>query len=221
MALVMNTAACSTHPGGAPGSVHSPETSRGSKARSMVAPWLTGRAVLMGLCLRWTRGNRAEAEDLLGDACLRILEGGYREGAAVGSPIAFWATVINNLGRDRFRQTRRWKIDGQCDHSSLLGDLPAPTISAEQQLLLRECLTATARNLTRLTDNQRNAVLLRGRGIDYSGIGKALNTTAANARKLVETARRFLNAAGPREARSGRGGVARPVRSRRSYLVES
>ena len=171
-------------------------------------PWPSGRRALLALCLRWTRGNLAEAEDLLGDACLRVLEGSTGAEAPVASPMAFWATVINNLGRDRVRRARRWKFQADEQGSNALGALPAHTVSADQQVFLKECLAATNRQLQLLNEKQRAAVLLRGRGLGYSGIGKLMSTSPANARKLVEMARRRLNSRGARQ----------PARS---YLIES
>ena len=175
---------------------------------SRATPWPTGRRALMALCLRWTHGNLAEAEDLLGDACLRILEGNSSGEPQVLSPIAFWATVINNLGRDRLRRARRWKFERDDQESSALGALPAHTVRADQQVFLKECLAATDRQLQLLNERQRAAVLLRGRGLGYSGIGELLCTSPANARKLVEMARRQLNSQGARQPS-------------RSYLLES
>jgi DNA-directed RNA polymerase specialized sigma24 family protein len=174
----------------------------------LVEPWYVERSSLLSLCLRWTSGNLAEAEDLLGDVCLRILEGGEREGVVIASPSAFWATAINNLGRDRARRTRRWKFDRAGNDLDFLGRLPAQTISAEQQVFLNECLVATGRKLARLNERQRAAVLLRSGGLDYPGIGDSLCTSAVNARKLVQTARKLLNT--PRRCKRTRA----PSRSR-------
>src|SRR5688572_17323289 len=71
----------------------------------------SGRAKLLGLCLRWTHGDRADAEDLLGDAYLRVLEADVRGDPELVRPLAFWRTVIRNLSRDRGRHTRRWRFD--------------------------------------------------------------------------------------------------------------
>jgi len=183
--------------------LHVPETSRSSagESSSLMAPWLYERATLLSLCLRWTHGNVAEAEDLLGDACLRVIEGSGRREIEITSPLAFWATVINNLARARIRRTRRWKFEHGSNDAGVLGLLPAHTISAEQQVSLRECLAATERQLEHLNDKQRSALLLRCRGLDYPGIGKLLGTSVANARKLVETARRSLNEVASRSQR--------------------
>lgn len=189
---------------------------------TVFAPWLSKRPVLLNLCLRWTRGNLAEAEDLLGEACLRVLEGGLQDREEVSRPVAFWATVINNLGRDRSRSRRRWKFDRQEAAPSSLGQLPAPTISAEQQVFLNECLTATAQDLSHLCERQRTAVLLRSGGLNYSEVGRALGTSEANARKLVETARRFLNSSRTREPRRATTRISAGFQGAgRSYLVGS
>ena len=175
---------------------------------SQATPWPLGRRALLARCLRWTRGNLPEAEDLLGDACLRVLEGSNASELPSAASVAFWVTVINNLGRDRVRRARRWKFATEGQDSSALGALPAPTVGADQQVFLKECLAATERKLRLLNENQRAAVLLRGRGLGYSGIGELLSTSPENARKLVETARRRLNSRGGRQ----------PARS---YLLES
>jgi RNA polymerase sigma factor (sigma-70 family) len=195
----------------------------GASPGALVAPWLSERSVLLGICLRWTRGNLAEAEDLLGDACLRILEGEVQQLAAVDRPLAFWATVINNLGRDHSRRSRRWNFDPRDRGANLLGTLPARTASAEQQVFLKECLTATDRGLARLSERQRTAVLLRSAGIDYSEIGDVLSTTGANARKIVAAARVALRTPAGRPSRTlpARRPTSARRRLQRSYLVES
>jgi len=205
---------------------HRSETNQalGSAPGSAIVPWASERSALLGMCLRWTRGNLAEAEDLLGDACLRILEGEERDCHGMCRPFAFWATVINNLGRDRSRRSRRWNFDHRVPSGELLGALPARTMSAEQQMFLKECLMATDRGLAQLNDRQRTAVLLRSAGIDYSEIGDALSTSSANARKIVETARAALRSPF-RSSSSVRSAQRRTSNSRarvpHSYLVES
>lgn len=194
----------------------------GCGMRSVVKAWLSEHAMLLGICLRWTRGDLAEAEDLLGDACLRILETTGSD-SGVAHPLAFWATVINNLGRDRSRRKRRWNFDPPGRSAELLGGLPAGSMSAEQQIHLKQCLSATNRDLARLSDRQRTAVLLRSAGIEYSEIGEALSTSSTNARKIVETARSVLRSLWTASAPTGTqcrtsGSRMRPVPS---YLVES
>ena len=177
----------------------------------LIDVWSRDRSALLGLCLRWTAGNVSEAEDLLGDACLRVIEGSQCAGVVFDSPFAFWATVINNLARDRLRRARLWKFESGLAGAELVFSLPAGTDNAEQEVVLRERLCAAERQISYLTDRQRSALLLRCRGLDYSEIGETLSTSVVNARKLVETARRFLNEA-PRSRVAG----VRPLNKRAS-----
>jgi RNA polymerase sigma factor (sigma-70 family) len=144
------------------------------------------RHVLLKRCLRWVNGNRAEAEDLLGDAWLRLLESSSRQGARPSSQSAFLLTVIDNLGRDRLRRARRWQLGEPNEYESL----EALTATAEQLVLLRERLFRAAQQLDGMTGKERTALLLRSSGVEYVAIATALVTSEANARKLVETARR-------------------------------
>ena len=182
--------------------LHIPETNESGDRTLLDAEWLTRRRALLNLCLRWTAGNVAEAEDLLSDACLRILEQSGNASVGVAHSIGFWATVINNLGRDRVRRIRRWKFDCLGDDPDPWAALPAHTISAEQHVASKERLSAAIAKLACLSENQRNAILLRCAGLGYSGIGEMLGTSEANARKLVEAARRALNGSGKRWAHS-------------------
>jgi RNA polymerase sigma factor (sigma-70 family) len=148
------------------------------------------RDALLKCCLRWTRGDLSEAEDLLGDAYLRVMEAAQQRPCELRKPRSFWLTVINNLGRDRLRRTRRWRTEG--DEDAALESLEARGRSAEDLVLLRECLAEAARGLTRLTQRQRSALLLRSSGAEYAEIATLLATSEMNARKLVETARQLL-----------------------------
>jgi len=145
---------------------------------------------LLKCCLRWTRGDLAEAEDLLGDAYLRVMEASQLRPCQLHKPRSFWLTVINNLGRDRLRRTRRWRTEG--DEDAALESLEARGQSAEDLVLLRECLAEAARRLTQLSQKQRSALLLRSNGAEYAEIAALLATSETNARKLVEMARQLL-----------------------------
>lgn len=150
------------------------------------------RTELLRRCLRWTRGDLSEAEDLLGDACLRVVEATRAGGGSLNSPASFWVTVINNLGRDRLRRARRWRFDrGDEGWDTLLGML-APASDTEERASQRERLEVAVRELKQLNEKQRAALLLRSRGVEYPRIGELLDTSCANARKLVETARTAL-----------------------------
>lgn len=149
------------------------------------------RANLLKRCLRWTRGDLPEAEDLLADAWLRVVEVST-EHEGIAKPMSYWATVINNLGRDRLRRAQRWRVQGGEPARAIFERLPAVAPSGEHLLWLKERLNSTARHLDGLNHKQRMAILLRSEGNDYSTIAQALQTSEVNARKLVETARHAL-----------------------------
>lgn len=149
------------------------------------------RANLLKRCLRWTRGDLPEAEDLLADASLRVVEvSTLHEG--ITKSMSYWATVINNLGRDRLRRAQRWRVQGGEPAHAIFERLPAVAPSGEHLLWLKERLNSTARHLDGLNPKQRTAILLRSEGNDYSTIAQALQTSEVNARKLVETGRHAL-----------------------------
>jgi RNA polymerase sigma factor (sigma-70 family) len=154
-----------------------------------------GRELLLKCCLRWTRGDLTEAEDLLGDAYLQVMEAAQRRPVTLLKPRSYWLTVINNLGRDRLRRTRRWRRDG--DEEAALESLEAQDHNAEDLIAGRECLAQAARGLRRLSQRQRSALLLRFSGVGYAQIATQLMTSEMNARKLVETARGLLTAPRP------------------------
>jgi RNA polymerase sigma factor (sigma-70 family) len=164
-------------------------TSATGKARCMPSPPRGGvdlRHSLLKRCLRWVNGNRAEAEDLLGDAWLRLLESSSRGDARPCNQSAFLLTVIDNLGRDRLRRARRWRHGGPNEYESL----EATTTTAEQLVLMRERLVRTAQQLDTMRCRERAALLLRSSGVEYGAIAAVLATSETNARKLVETARK-------------------------------
>lgn len=144
---------------------------------------LKRRSALFQLCLRWTKGNRADAEDLLSEACLRVLE----SSCVASDPMAFWATTISNLGRDRFRRLERrralaWRATGT----------PPESAPPESMVLSRHILTSTLANLSLLPPQQGNALAMRANGMAYRDIAQQLGTRQACARKLVQLARSQL-----------------------------
>jgi RNA polymerase sigma factor (sigma-70 family) len=151
----------------------------------VLEPWLTRRASLLRLCLRWTGGNHSDAEDLLGDACLRAMEA--RGDTEIRSPVSFSATIIANLARDRRRlgRCRRLESLGLESHPGLVSRGSWPDDLAHA----REVLARAISVLERVPARQRSALLLRSLGEDYSRIADQVGTTRQSARKLVQFAR--------------------------------
>src|SRR5690349_7039181 len=64
----------------------------------------SARAALYKICLRCAHGDPAEADDLLAEATLRVIEASSPDQGSIGNPISWWATIIRNIARDRHRQ---------------------------------------------------------------------------------------------------------------------
>lgn len=156
-----------------------------------LAPWLVSRPRLLRLCLRFTRGNLSEAEDLLSEACLKAIEASY-QGTNIESPLAFSTTIIANLARDQHRAARRGLMARPLldTDSGLVSSAPSP----DEQLCAREALQQALDQLERVPGRQRCALLLRTQGDDYSGIARTMGTSEQNARKLVQVARAAVQA---------------------------
>jgi RNA polymerase sigma factor (sigma-70 family) len=154
-------------------------------------PFLLGsRPALLRVCLRWTRGDVLEAEDLLSDAYLRALEARRTSSFAIKSPLGWWTTIIGNLGRDRLRRSRRRPVADLSTEA--FGELPDQAPSLDEVVSAREQLETTLEAIDRLSETQRLAVVYRGAGQDYPGIARCLGTSVVNARKMVQTARDTL-----------------------------
>lgn len=156
-----------------------------------LGPWLFSRPRLLRLCLRFTRGNLAEAEDLLSEACLKALEASH-EGTHIESPFAFSTTIIANLARDHHRAAKREIM--QCSLADSDVCMASGEPPPEQRVSARECLRRALQSLARVPRRQRCALLLRTRGHDYPRIARAMGTSEQNARKLVQVARAAVEA---------------------------
>jgi RNA polymerase sigma factor (sigma-70 family) len=177
--------------------------------------------VLSRLCVRWTRGHRADAQDLLAEAYLRAVRAAGQSNLLPESLIAWLSAVIANLARDQLRARGRGT---RLLHEDKLETLCSPHDDSDTLLATRELLTQTLSHIRRLCPTQRGALLARSAGEGYEAIAVQLGTSPANARKLVQTARHALRAqlsaqemsliAGkrPRASASGGRALANPTR---------
>lgn len=158
----------------------------------MLVGWLASRATLLRVCVRWTHGNLQEAEDLLGDACVRVIEA-QRLGVRVLDPVSFSSRVIANLARDRFRSASA-RAAKRPDLRALAD--AAVSATPDDQLCTRQHLSLAQHALATGPRRQRVALLLRAQGDDYAAIARTIGTTEANARRLVRVARRRVQQIG-------------------------
>ena len=149
--------------------------------------------LLNRLCSRWTRGHRADAQDLLADAYLRAVRATWQNDQRPDNLLAWLLGIIANLARDRLRARSRSsrQLD---DESRVLETLRDPGSASEAVFATRELLSKTLAHVKTLTTMQRSALLARSAGEEYEAIAAHLGTSPANARKLVQTARSELRA---------------------------
>jgi RNA polymerase sigma factor (sigma-70 family) len=154
------------------------------------------RPTLFSLCKRWSGGNIPDAEDLLGDACLRAFEALSRSTVELESPLGWWATIIANIARDRARQrARRSRVAAEL--AAVWTRSCAETgAGLDDRLGTRRGLARVSAKMSGLSNTQRLAVTFRCFGDEYDEIADKLGTSNGNARKLVQIGRRLLRSDG-------------------------
>lgn len=169
-------------------------TSPNDSPEPCVEAWVSSRELLFRLCLRWMRGHRADAEDLLSEACLRAIENARRQRSEIDNPISFCATIIANRARDLKRRARSGRRSFEL--TTLHGERQAVTegSSPDDVLCHREALLAVDERLRALPHAQQSALWMRTLGVEYPQIAGRLGTSEQNVRKLVQIARASLRA---------------------------
>ena len=137
--------------------------------------------------MHWTRGHRADAQDLLAEAYLRAVCASEQSVALPRDPMAWLSTVVANLARDQRRAAARNRHD-----PGLLEAIADPRCASDALLMKRQSLSLTLAHVRALTPSQRAALLARTAGEGYEAIAEQLGTSTGNARKLVQTARNTL-----------------------------
>jgi RNA polymerase sigma-70 factor (ECF subfamily) len=142
-------------------------------------------------------GSVAEAEDVVQEAFLRILESS-RRGRAPDSPGAFATTVTTRLAIDALRSARRRREHyvGTWLPEPLLGDDADPAHQVELDETVSIAFLAV---LERLSPVERAVFLLREVfGYDYAEIASVVGKSEPNCRQLLARARRRIDEARPR-----------------------
>jgi RNA polymerase sigma factor (sigma-70 family) len=145
---------------------------------------------LSRLCVRWARGHREDAQDLLAEAYLRAVCATEQGKLPADNPIAWLSTIIANLARDQ--QRARSRRAGPSNGHAFLETLCDPNCATDALLATRQLLSQTLAHVRALSPPQRAALLARSAGETYEAIAAHLGTSPANARKLVQTARCVL-----------------------------
>ena len=160
-----------------------------------VAAFGEHRPLLFSIAYRML-GSVADAEDVLQDAYLKWERAGE---ADVRSPRDYLATTVTRLSVDHLRSAR-------VRREVYVGPwLPEPLVGVDERdplaaVTLAESLsTAFLVLLERLTPTQRAAFLLRDVfDYEYADVARILGVTEANARQLVQRAKRHIAEKRPR-----------------------
>jgi len=140
----------------------------------------------------WLSGSSAEAEDITAETFLRAFTAGDVRAETVK---AYLLTIARNLHLQRLRRERRWHEREE----EPVDPAPGPGRAAEG----REELDATLRELRRLPEETRTALLLHvEQGLSYPEISRALGVSVAALKVRVHRARLRLAAA--REGKESR-----------------
>lgn len=100
--------------------------------------------------------NRAEAEDVVQDAFVRVME--HRKSLPeIRDPRVWLVRITWNLALDRRRRIRPDQMD-----EIFAGSLASRTVSAERQFAVAERMSAVMRELERLPKTERQVLLLAG-----------------------------------------------------------
>lgn len=159
--------------------------------------WIEHHDPLRKMLLRMTRGNMADAEDVLGNAMLKALqqftaiEGGIRNERA-------WLTrLVRNVCIDHYRsvwRVARWveeavqeEIFGSEETQGTREPTPEERLAAAQAIRDLDTL------LSRMPENLRRPLVMRFlEEKSYDEIAGELGLSAVNVRKRIQLARDFL-----------------------------
>lgn len=135
-------------------------------------------------------GDAHAAEDLVHDACVKVLEGAL-EGAgeqAVREPLSFAVRMVRNLAIDRYR---RGALESRLfDTSDNEQSRAAPHLGTpEAEAMGRQELALVTEALSQLPERARRVFeLYRVEGLTQREIGEQLGISAATVNKLIREA---------------------------------
>ena len=161
----------------------------------VVTAFAEHRPLLFSIAYRML-GSAADAEDVLQDAYIRWQRA---KGADVRSPKDYLSTTVTRLALDHLRsaRVRREVYVGPWLPEPLVGVDASDPLAATT--LAESLSTAFLVLLERLTPTQRAAFLLREVfAFEYADIARILRSNEANARQLVQRAKRQVTEGRPR-----------------------
>lgn len=157
--------------------------------------WIGEREFFFKVCMRWLRGNRHDAEDVLSKGAINALE--YMRGSpAMVQRFRPWMLrILHNLCIDVVRARARGDGLQRCapvELSRLVGDGPAPQ-HPDHALLRREIAVSIVEAASVLPPRLYDVFTLRFIDeLPYEEISRVLLISPQNARKRVQQAREIL-----------------------------
>ncbi len=135
--------------------------------------------------------NSATAEDLAQEVFLRVYRS--RSGYTADAKFTTWLyRIATNLAVNHARDTRHERpevtvnIDESDEETGLSVDVPDTSLTAEQDILRRERLTAIRKQVEALPERQRLAVLMhKYQNMDYKQIAEVLHLSESATKSLL------------------------------------
>ena len=158
--------------------------------------WLRDRDYFLRSCLRWLRGNRSDAEDVVSRGALKALEFLRRSPGTVERFQPWAMRILQNLCIDRLRGAQRHaRCICEDNVSEELACVHAGVVTPERMFFRGQLGSAVSAAVGTLPPRLKSAFCLRFvDDLGYDEISRRLVITPANARKRIEQARRFLRA---------------------------
>jgi RNA polymerase sigma factor (sigma-70 family) len=157
--------------------------------------WKLHASYLSGLCLRWTRGNSADAEDALSQAKTKALAAYLKGRETLLDERAWLGRVLYTVCMDQYRQKSRREVLLAPGLQEALEGLPVRSSgpSPEDRLLRHELSGQLGRLAGELPSSWYSALVERVvHEKPYPDIAAAHGTTEVNIRKRVQLARAYL-----------------------------
>lgn len=153
--------------------------------------WLADQPYFRRMCVRWLRGNRQEAEDVLSRGSLRALEYLRRHPGGVERFRPWILRILFNLCLDTVRAAGRCVAEP--DEGGDAPALTAPGASPDRAVYCDELRGALSGAFASLPPRLSVAFSLRVLDdLEYDDICRRLGITPENARKRVQQARARL-----------------------------
>ncbi len=146
------------------------------------------------MSVRWLRGNRSDAEDVVSFAALKALDFLERHPAGVQQFRPWALRIVRNLCADVRRQRmRRSELSADTEVSDEVADRPSSEVAPDRALLRHELIPALDDAVAELSPSLRSTFHLRYfDDLPYDEICRRLEISPENARKRIENARKRL-----------------------------